>query len=128
MTANHLTEMMVRLFPLEWIGSTLLTETQSEQLHTEVESLRKALNQHNVEYYETKGDLASVLVALGGGVGIAAIIRSVALAIGQYFAGAASLERARNKSLTVTIAGDKIQFTAENAGTAESEILNRIRH
>jgi hypothetical protein len=98
------------------------------ELSTDVDSdlLFEALDQHHVDYFKTKSDVAAVIIALGGGVGIAAIIKSAASGIRQYFESASKLELARKRSLTVTIADDKIQFTAENAGTAESELLKRI--
>jgi|HubBroStandDraft_2_1064218.scaffolds.fasta_scaffold1373305_1 hypothetical protein len=100
----------------------------SIQLSTEVDSdvLLQSLNREDLEVYVTKSDVATVVIALGGGVGIAAVVRSVASAVERYFVGASNLAGAKKRSLTVTISGDKIEFRADNAGNAESEILRRV--
>lgn len=96
-------------------------ETESDR-----DILLACLNEQNVEYFEPKGDVATIIVALGGGIGMAAIMRSVAAAIREYFKGRTKLAQAQTRKLKITISGKTVEVTASNAGRVESQLLSNI--
>ena len=67
---------------------------------------------------ESKGisDVSTILVALGGGAGIALIIEQVGTALNSYFLGRAKLETARR--VTFTVGKVKIDVSADNVDAA----------
>jgi hypothetical protein len=55
-------------------------------------------------------ELATIVIALGGGAGIAAIVRSIGYAIDAYFKGKQGLMKASKDSLRIIIDGEKMEF------------------
>jgi len=103
------------------------------EVDTDREGLASCLDLYDVRYFQPKGDVATIVVALGGGVGIAAIVRSVAVAIEHYFRGRAKLAEAEAKrakaespKLRVKVSRKSIEVTSTNAGEIESEILSEL--
>jgi hypothetical protein len=110
------------------------------------EALKSSLDLHKIPHFQTKSDVATIVIALGGGVGIAAIVRQIGLAIQHYFEGLANLakaegERAKAESqgltklaqaerrkLIIKVSGKSkaINVTSTNAGEIESEILSEL--
>lgn len=74
----------------------------------------KCLDSVNVDYLQPKSsELTAVIVALGGGAGIAAMLNGLAIAVKNYFDG-----RSKNmKRLIVSCSGKKIELTADNSDT-----------
>ncbi|WP_349958055.1 hypothetical protein [Rhizobium sp. ZPR3] len=72
----------------------------------------------NAVVIEAKGvaELSTLLVAVGGGAGIAAIVKQIAAAIRSYFQGRAELEKARRVKLSV--GNVKIEVASDDVDTA----------
>jgi len=94
------------------------------QIHTEnPEDLAASLRAGNVEVEipegRSLGDLQMILVALGGGAGIAAIARGVAVAIEKYLAGKATVSK--TKKLTLVVGRRKLELVgASDAATRDA--------
>jgi hypothetical protein len=88
--------------------------------------LLECLENENVEYLVPKSEVAEIILALGGGVGVAAIIRSLGPAIKAYFEGKERVIKAQKRVLIFKYKGKKVEITAENAGHAERDLLREF--
>jgi|SRR5580698_2743746 hypothetical protein len=93
---------------------------------TDHDLLLKCLENENVECFKPKSEVAAIVLALGGGVGIGTMIRSLAPAIKAYFDGKKEVAKAQKRVLVFKYKGKNVEITAENAGVAERELLREF--
>ena len=73
---------------------------------------------------QAKNEIATLVLGLGGGVGIAAVIKSLGLAIEKYFSGRAHLTKARQESIHVRFG--KLDLACRSANLPE--VLATLQH
>jgi hypothetical protein len=84
------------------------------------------LDQAHVNYLTPKGDVAAVILALGGGAGLAVLVRSLAPVIKAYFDGKVELAKENKRMLTFEINGRRAKITVQNAEKAEEILLREL--
>ncbi len=75
----------------------------------------------DVEIFRARsgGDVANLILAVGGGVGIAKIVMALGHALRAYFAGRAELAQAEKDSISIRIGETHVECSSDNL----SEVL-----
>ena len=107
-----------------------MAEPTAEKLRVESSAdhdfLLECLDNAGVEYLKPKSEVAAIVLAFGGGVGLGTTIRSFAPVIKAYFEGKKGVVAAQKRVLTFKYKGKNVEITAENAGSAERELLREF--
>ena len=69
-------------------------------------------------------DPQTIILALGGGVGLAEIIKSVGVALKSYYDGRTSLARAEKDAVTIAAKGLSLECTGANVQSIVQRILD----
>jgi hypothetical protein len=106
--------------------ATPSTETLRIESSTDHDLLLECLEKEKVEYLRPKSEVAAIVLALGGGVGLGTMIRSLAPAIKAYFDGRKAVAGVEKRVLVFKYKGRDVEVTAENASRAELELLREF--
>lgn len=104
------------------------TPTESIRVETSAdhELLLQCLAEQKIEYLKPKSEVAAIILAFGGGVGMGTMIRSLAPVIKAYFEGKKEVAKSQKRTLVFKYKGKNVEITAENAGHAERELLREF--
>jgi hypothetical protein len=71
-------------------------------------------------------DPHAIVLALGGGVGIATVVKSIDLAIKSYFAGRAALAHAKKETIRITVRDQSLECTAVDVESVLHRLLGGL--